>query len=103
MLHLALDPNVCIAASRDHPHSSGLLGDIKEDRDYIWLVADKEGTILREYERVAETLPEVKGKWLKWALGTENKNDLFRKLAIPDFPTHEPILSVPGAPPTPYG
>jgi len=90
MLHLALDPNVCIAASHNHPHSSGLLEDIKEVRDYIRLVADDEGTILGEYEHLAEVLPEVQRKWLSWVL--ENKDALLRELPIPGFSTQEPTL-----------
>lgn len=90
MLHLALDPNLCIAASCEHPHSSGLLRDIREDRDYLKLVIDKNGVILREYEDLLEVLPEVQRKWLLWIL--ENKHSLLKKLAIPNFPMHEPAL-----------
>lgn len=90
MLHLLLDPNVCIAASHKHPHSSGLLEDIVEDREYVRLVVDEEGVVLDEYECLLKKLPEVQRKWLLWVL--TNRRELLEELAIPNFPTHEPVL-----------
>jgi len=94
MLHLALDPNVCIAADHDHPFSSRLLDTIWEGREYLRLVVDAQGVLRSEYEQLIGSLSETQRTWLRWVL--DNGHKLLETVDISDLENRLQILSQEG-------
>lgn len=69
---LALDPDVCVAASLGHPDSEGLLDDIYRYRDYVRIGLDREQDIIqKDLERILPGLRENSRKWLTWLLESQ--------------------------------